>query len=475
MGFVTAFSRITLDMTVVTLVILFLPGFPPYTSFDDAINIPSAPPWTGPLQANEKLNLVDRLFENKLKGPESFAVWDGYLFTGLISGHIVKIDTELLTVETVAKIGGDCAGQHEEHKCGRPLGMAFTKSGHLLVCDAVFGLFMLELDRKVETKGRIMDSKEVDRVGYTSLLPPDKLVNGSTPLVLNALALSDDNDTVYLTVTSTRFPLSDAMYEVMSDSSGQVLKFSLSTKEVEVLVTGVNFANGLELQPEKEEWIIFAETGRAKIHKHYLKGEKAGQTEVLVDNLPGLPDNIKLNDNGNYYIGLQSPRIPGKHHVLELLGPHNLLRKFIARLMSMVMMPVKVLNSVIPTTMCLRFEYWCGNLEPIAHLAPPYGLVVEIEGETGQIVSSMHSTNGAVRFIAEAFVHDRWIYFGSPYTTYLARIPKRLRYTSPQKSSAGVTLGLLNDPEPSETVKQPSETVKLPSETVELPVDHLQI
>ena len=88
------------------------------------------------------------------------------------------------------------------------------------------------------------------------------------------------------------------------------------------------------------------------------------------------------------------------------------------------------------------------------------------ERQTGEILSSLHSTNGAVRFISEAFVHgrlvrnisrrktdfstSRWIYFGSPYTPYLARIPKRLRYTDQQKSSAGVTLGLLNDPEPAE-------------------------
>ena len=32
----------------------------------------------------------------------------------------------------------------------------------------------------------------------------------------------------------------------------------------------------------------------------------------------------------------------------------------------------------------------------------------------------------------------RWIFFGSPYNNYLARIPKRLRYASHQKTSAGV-------------------------------------
>ena len=33
---------------------------------------------------------------------------------------------------------------------------------------------------------------------------------------------------------------------------------------------------------------------------------------------------------------------------------------------------------MLPTPVTVRFEYWCGNFEPIAHLAPPYGLVVEV-------------------------------------------------------------------------------------------------
>ena len=82
---------------------------------------------------NDKLNLVDKLLENQLKGPESFASRDdGYLYTGLISGLIVRIDTAALTAHPVAKIGGECEEQYQEHTCGRPLGMAFTKTGKLL-------------------------------------------------------------------------------------------------------------------------------------------------------------------------------------------------------------------------------------------------------------------------------------------------------------------------------------------------------
>ena len=117
---------------------------------------------------------------------------------------------------------------------------------------------------------------------------------------------------------------------------------------------------------------------------------------------------FRLNDNGNYYVGMISPRIPGKPHLLELLGPYYLARRFLVRLVSLVMLPLRMINSVVPNFHLIeKFDYWVGNFEPVAHLAPPYGLVIEIDGDTGDVISSLHSTNGAVRFISEAYVHDR--------------------------------------------------------------------
>ena len=79
---------------------------------------------------------------------------------------------------------------------------------------------------------------------------------------------------------------------------------------------------------------------------------------MLIDSLPGLPDNIKLNDNGNYYVGLISPRLPGKRHLMEIIGPHYLVRRFLVRLVSIVMIPIRFLNSLIPNplTMKVRFK-----------------------------------------------------------------------------------------------------------------------
>jgi len=450
MGFLTALSRIVMDMTVVTVILLYLPGLPPNTTFDN-YSLRPPPPWTGPLQPNEKLNLVDKFLENQIKGPESFASRDDeFLYAGLITGVIVRIDTSSLTATPVAKIGSPCRvdEQYLESKCGRVLGMTFTKKGKLLITDAVYGLFMIDLDKKTE-ENRISDRKYDLSVEYTPILTPDTLVNGSRNHVFNSLVLADDDKTVYISVSSTNFPLKDALWEVSSSPSGRILKHNLETGETEVLLSGISFANGIEIDPSGK-YLLICETGRARLHKYYLTGEKAGTSEVFIDSLPGIPDNIKLNDNGNYYVGMISPRLPGKPHILEVIGPHYLLRRFIVRLISIVMIPIRFFNSILPNPVTMKFDYWVGNFEPVAHLASPYGLVIEVDGETGEIVSSLHSTNGAVRFISEAYVHDRWIYFGSPYNHYLARIPKRLRTASYQKTSAGVTLGLLNDPQPHE-------------------------
>ena len=118
------------------------------------------------------------------------------------------------------------------------LGMTFTKAGSLLVCDAVFGLFLIDLDKKVE-KNRISESKYDQFVEYTPLLTPETVVNGSQNLVFNSLVLAEDDRTVYITVSSTNFPLQDALWEVSTEPSGRVIKYDLHTQETEVLVSGI--------------------------------------------------------------------------------------------------------------------------------------------------------------------------------------------------------------------------------------------
>ena len=160
------------------------------------------------------------------------------VLSGLITGVIVRIDTNSLTATPVAKVGGPCDEQHQESRCGRVLGMTFTQTGKLLVCDAVFGLFLIDLDKRTE-ENRISNSKYDQYVEYTPLLTPDNVVNGTRNIVFNSLVLASDDETVYLTVSSTNFPLQDALWEVASSPSGRIIKFNIESKETEVLVSDI--------------------------------------------------------------------------------------------------------------------------------------------------------------------------------------------------------------------------------------------
>ena len=69
---------------------------------------------------------------------------------------------------------------------------------------------------------------------------------------------------------------------------------------------------------------VVAETGAYRLRRVWLTGDRAGHDEVLLDNLPGIPDNISSGAGGLIWVALPSPRDPR----LDLLHPrHPALRR----------------------------------------------------------------------------------------------------------------------------------------------------
>ena len=149
----------------------------------------------------------------------------------------------------------------------------------------MFGLYLLDIDKKVEEENRITEKKYEDLVEYSPLLKPETLMNGSQNLVFNSVAVSSDDQTVFLTVSSTTFPLSDCLWEVSASPSGRVIQYNLVTQETKVLVSHISFANGIELDPS-EEFLLFCESGRARLHKYYLKGEPYSKQQSMFEIIP---------------------------------------------------------------------------------------------------------------------------------------------------------------------------------------------
>ncbi|XP_042509243.1 protein STRICTOSIDINE SYNTHASE-LIKE 5-like, partial [Macadamia integrifolia] len=229
------------------------------------------------------LGSAERIGEGLLPSNEDLA-YDadtGLLYTGCSDGWIkrfhVEDSAEKVKVENWAYTGG------------RPLGLAFGPDKQLTVADADKGLLRLisngeggatpkvELltDEAEGLKFRLTDSQDVGRDGV-----------------------------IYFTDASYKYSYADHLYDLLEGRPyGRLLSFDPSTNETKVLVRDLYFANGVTLSPD-QEFLIFCETMLQRCNKYHLQGKKKGIVENFIDNLPGMPDNIRYDGDGHYWIAL---------------------------------------------------------------------------------------------------------------------------------------------------------------------------
>jgi len=399
--------------------LLLTPNLPPYDiEFYRGSQEPPNIPFTGGLTPNHRLETAEplsRSFKGSssigfFKGAESFAVKDGYLYTGIHGGDIVRlqINAPKQPWEYVTKIGELCTDLHQEEICGRILGLEFDPKGRLYLCDAYYGLYRVDLNKGGE---------------IVPLVPANVVIDGKRNLITNSLAISKDGKTIYYTVSSTNFVLHNGMYESLTSPSGRVLKYDVYGNISKVIMDEISFANGIALAPN-EEYFIVAETGDFKLWKYWLKGDKRGQKEIFVQT-PGYPDNIKLSPEGNFIVGIVLPHKEGySGSYLQGMLTNPILAKLSVRLCCLAQTIIQsFINNVFYVNALAVMNYRLGNTEYSGvNLVPNYGLVVEYDHD-GHIVQSWHSDDPMITKICEGFVHLGQMYLGSPYNPQLLKIP----------------------------------------------------
>ncbi|KAH6779632.1 hypothetical protein C2S52_010869 [Perilla frutescens var. hirtella] len=235
-------------------------------------------------------------------GPESFAFdrSGGGPFTGVSDGRIIRWrDNESrwvdFAVTSPERDGCVNVGDHSEreHICGRPLGLRMNeKTGDLYIADAYMGLVF------VGPNGGLSSPlvKEVDGIalGFTNSLDIDH-------------STGDGDGVVYFTDSSTRFQRRNYVSVIMSgDDSGRLMKFDPQTRNTSLLLDRLKFPNGVAVSINGD-FLLFVETTTCKLYKYWLKSAKSGNLEVVAE-LPGFPDNLKRNRNGDFWVGINSPR-----------------------------------------------------------------------------------------------------------------------------------------------------------------------
>lgn len=90
------------------------------------------------------------------------------------------------------------------------------------------------------------------------------------------------------------------------DDSGRLIKYDIEAKTATVVLNNLVFPNGLALS-ENKEFIFLAETTNCRILRYWLKTTMAGKVEIF-SKLDGFPDNVKMNEKGELWVGIHSKR-----------------------------------------------------------------------------------------------------------------------------------------------------------------------
>lgn len=228
-------------------------------------------------------------------GAEDVAVDDdGTIYTGTREGYVLRISPDGRHIERILQTGG------------RPLGIEIHPDGSLIVCDAHRGLL------RIHPKW-LGGSAKPPLSGSPDLDVLVSEVNGVPLRFTNNCAIASDGS-VYFSDSSQTFGIDEFKGDLLAHTgSGRLLKWSPDGR-VEVLLTGLNFANGVALA-EDESFVLVAETGSYSVTRLDLTGPTAGKRSVIIENLPGIPDNMSTGSNGVFWMALPSERNP----LLDLL------------------------------------------------------------------------------------------------------------------------------------------------------------
>lgn len=201
-----------------------------------------------------------------------------YLYTGVEDGRVFRI-----SLSATQQCG---AAEEIANTGGRPLGMELMPNGDVIIADAFKGLMRLKQDGSLSV---IVDSFQGQKMRFVDDVVADSAGN---------LYFSD----------ASRYDYDHYKHDSIEGRPyGRVFKWRAVDGELELLLSGLYFANGVTLAPD-ESFLLVNESANHSIRRYWLKGLKAGKHDVFAEALPGFPDNIRPAQGGGYWVGLPYKR-----------------------------------------------------------------------------------------------------------------------------------------------------------------------
>ena len=271
--------------------------------------LPSTAPDCGTAWAlNDRLRPATPIGLGRIEGPED-VILDRHdnLYAGSRHGDIIRFFApDYERMEIFAHIGGT------------PLGMAFDRKDNLYVCIGGMGLYRVTPDRKVEKA-----TDETNR-SYSSINDDSRL------RLADDLDITDDGR-IFFSEATVRFEMHEwATDGLEARGNGRIICFDTNTGKTHTVIRDLKFPNGVCIASDGISF-LFAETWGCSVKRHWFDGPKKGKTEIVLENLPGFPDNINNSSDGNYWMSLVGMRCPALDLAWKMPGFRKRMAKRVAR------------------------------------------------------------------------------------------------------------------------------------------------
>jgi ribose transport system permease protein len=253
----------------------------------------SGTPWA----VNNRLKDVEAIGLGKIEAPEDVILdRDDHLYAGSRHGDIIRFFApDYQRMEVFAHIGG------------QPLGLAFDRQWNLLVCVGGMGLYKVSPDQQVH---RVTD--ETNR-SWSSINDDSRL------RLADDLDVADDGR-IFFSEATTRYEMHEWPVDGLeARGNGRIICHDPRDGSTRTVLRGLRFPNGISIASDRQS-ILFAETWGACIKRYWFEGPKKGQIEMVIDNLPGYPDNINHSSDGHYWLALVGMRTPIYDLALRMPG-----------------------------------------------------------------------------------------------------------------------------------------------------------
>jgi ribose transport system permease protein len=240
-----------------------------------------------PYAHNDRLVNAEAIGLDQVEGPEDVILdLQDRLYGSTRDGNIIRFSGPRFEHRDVfAHIGG------------RPLGMQFDANENLIVAVAGMGVY------GVRPNGEVFKvTDETNRTWY-------KLNDDSRLRMADDLDIAPDGK-IYFSDCTTRYEMTTNTLDVMEGRpNGRLVCYDPATKKTWTVLNHFYFPNGICVSHDGKS-VLIASTSLCKVFRYWVEGPRKGSLEVLINDLPGLADNINRASDGNYWLALVGIRSP---------------------------------------------------------------------------------------------------------------------------------------------------------------------